>query len=86
MTEATIRKRIQQGSPNKELGSDGRVYVYLDLTQDMSRPESRVHRDPLVEGLVEELKDRGAFLEEVPDRVKARPAAGGAQQGAERAQ
>jgi hypothetical protein len=37
--------------------------VYLDLLQDTSHPESQVHRDPLVEELVEELKDRVAFLE-----------------------
>jgi hypothetical protein len=63
VTEAAIRKRIQRRSLNKELGSDGRVYVYLDLTQDISHLESQVHRDPLVEELVEELKDRVAFLE-----------------------
>jgi hypothetical protein len=68
VTEAAIRKRIQRGSLDKELGSDGRVYVYLDLTQDISRPESQVHRDPLVEELVEELRDRVAFLEQALDR------------------
>jgi hypothetical protein len=44
------------------------VYVYLDLRQDMSHPKSQVHRDPLVEALVEELKDRVAFLERALDR------------------
>jgi hypothetical protein len=68
VTEAAIRKRIQRGSLAKELGSDGRVYVYLDLTQDMSNPESQVHRDPLVEELVEELRDRVAFLERALER------------------
>jgi hypothetical protein len=42
--------------------------VYLDLTQDIPRPESQVHRDPLVEELVEELRDRVAFLEQALDR------------------
>jgi hypothetical protein len=60
VTEAAIRKRIQRGSLSKELGSDGRVYVYLDLTQDRSHPESQIHRDPLVE----ELRDRLRFLED----------------------
>jgi hypothetical protein len=68
VTEAAIRKRIQRGSLDKELGSDGRVYVNLDLTQDMSHPKSQVHRDPLVEELVEELRDRVAFLERALDR------------------
>jgi hypothetical protein len=68
VTEAAIRKRIQRGSLDKELGRDGRVYVYLDLTRDMSRPESQVHRDPLVEELVEELRDRVAFLERALER------------------
>jgi hypothetical protein len=68
VTEAAIRKRIQRGSLDKEMGGDGRVYVYLDLSQDMSHPESQVHRDPLVEELVEELRDRVAFLERALER------------------
>src|SRR5215211_5746643 len=68
VTEAAIRKRIQRGSLDKEMGSDGRVYVYLDLSQDKSHPESQVHRDPLVEELVEEPRDRVAFLERALER------------------
>jgi hypothetical protein len=68
VTEAAIRKRIQRGSLDKELGRDGRVYVYLDLSRDMSQPESQVHRDPLVEELVEELRDRVSFLERALER------------------
>lgn len=68
VTEAAIRKRIQRGSLDKEMGEDGRVYVYLDLSQDMSQPESQVHRDPLVEELLEELRDRVAFLERSLER------------------
>jgi len=68
VTEAAIRKRIQRGSLDKELGSDGKVYVYLDLTQDKFHPKSQVHRDPMVDELVEELKDRVAFLERALDR------------------
>lgn len=63
VTEAAIRKRIQRGSLGREMGKDGRVYVNLDLSQDMSQPESQVHRDPLVEELVAELRDRVTFLE-----------------------
>ena len=68
VTEAAIRKRIQRGSLDKEMGTDGRVYVYLDLSQDMPQPESQVHRDPLVEELVEEPRDRVAFLERALER------------------
>ena len=68
VTEAAVRKRIQRGSLGKELGQDGRVYVYLDLSQDTSHPESQVHRDPMVEELVEELRDRVAFLERSLER------------------
>ena len=68
VTEAAVRKRIQRGSLGKELGQDGRVYVYLDLSQDTSQPESQVHRDPMVEELVEELRDRVAFLERSLER------------------
>ncbi|MDQ3864044.1 MAG: hypothetical protein M3317_11200 [Actinomycetota bacterium] len=64
VTEAAIRKRIQRGSLDKEMGEDGRVYVYLDLPQDMSYPESQVDRDPLVE----ELRDRVRLLERELDR------------------
>jgi hypothetical protein len=34
----------------------------------MSHPESQVHRDPLVEELLEELRDRVAFLERSLER------------------
>jgi len=68
VTEAAIRKRIQRGSLDKEMGSDGRVYVYLDLSQDKSHPESQVYSDPLVEELIEELRDRVAFLERTLER------------------
>ena len=67
VTEAAIRKRIQRGSLEKELGSDGRVYVHLGLSQDRSHTESQVHRDPLVE----ELRDRVAVLERALERRSA---------------
>jgi hypothetical protein len=44
------------------------VYVYLDLTQDVSHPKPQVQHDPLVEVSGEELKDRLAFLERALDR------------------
>ena len=42
--------------------------MYLNLSQDMSHSESQLHRDPLVEKLVEELRDRVAFLERELER------------------
>jgi hypothetical protein len=58
VTEAAIRKRIQRGSLDKEMGEDGRVYVYLDLSQDKSHPESHVES----EALIENLQDQVAYL------------------------
>jgi hypothetical protein len=58
VTEAAIRKRIQRGSLDKEMGQDGRVYVSLDLSQDKSHPESQVDSGALVESL----QDQVAFL------------------------
>ena len=60
VTKAAIRKRTQRGSVDKEMGEDARVYVYLDLTQDMSHPESQIHRNLLVE----DLRGRVRFLED----------------------
>ncbi len=58
VTEGAIRKRIQRGTLRNE-HEDGRVYVYLDLYQDKSHPESQVDHDPMVE----ELRDRVRFME-----------------------
>ena len=58
VTKAAFRKGIQRDSLDKELEEHGRVYVYLD----MSHPESQVHRDALVEDLVEEPRYREALL------------------------
>jgi hypothetical protein len=52
----------------KEMGRDGRACAYLDLSRDTSKPESQVHRDPMVKELVEELRDRVAFLERSPEQ------------------
>jgi hypothetical protein len=45
---------------------DGRVY--LNLSRYTSNPESQVHRNLIVEELVEELRDRLAFLERSLER------------------
>jgi hypothetical protein len=63
VTEAAIRKRIQRGSLDKELGSDGRVYVYLDLSQDVSHSESQVDREALLEAKEETIRTLREQLE-----------------------
>jgi hypothetical protein len=55
VTEAAIRKRIQRGSLDKEMGEDGRVYVYLDLSQDKSHPESHIESEALIENLQDQI-------------------------------
>ena len=67
MTEAAIKKRIQRGSLSKELGEDGRVYVYLDLSRDASHRESQVDRDLLVEDLREQVHHLRSVLNEEQD-------------------
>jgi hypothetical protein len=64
------QEALTTGSLGKEMGRDGRayVYVYLGLSLDTSKPESQVHRDPMVKELVEELRDRVAFLERSPEQ------------------
>ncbi len=64
VTEAAIRKRIQRGSLDKEMGQDGRVYVYLDLSQDVSNPESQIDHEPLVEDLREQVHYLRSILNE----------------------
>src|SRR5215211_6370624 len=67
VTEAAIRKRIQRGSLDKEMGTDGRVYVYLDLSQDVSHPESQVHYEALVEYLRGQVHYLRSLLKEERD-------------------
>ena len=66
VTEGAIRKRVQRGSINSEMGDDGRVYVYLDPYQDASYPESQDDPEPLVE----ELRDRVRSLERLLDEER----------------
>jgi hypothetical protein len=66
-TEAAIRKRIQRGSLDKEMGSDRRVYVYLDLSQDVSHPESQVHHEALIEDLREQVHYLRSLLNDERD-------------------
>jgi excisionase family DNA binding protein len=77
-----IRKRIQRGTLRSEKDpEDGRVYVYLDTTQDTTQDASYdgtqdttydaaedASRDALM--LVEEMKDRIASLERMLDEER----------------
>ena len=63
VTEANIRKRIQRGSLDKELGCDGRVYVYLDLSQGMSHPKLQVDHEALLEAKEETIRTLRERLE-----------------------
>ena len=68
--EDAVRKRIQRGSLIHEK-EDGRVYVYLDVTQDAAQDAS--HPQAQVEGngeLVEELRDRARYLERQLDQER----------------
>jgi hypothetical protein len=67
VTEGAIRKRIQRASLPKEQGEDGRVYVYLPVSHDASREQSRAEppassslgpdpRDQLIAQLREEVE------------------------------
>src|SRR5215210_1044847 len=68
--EDAVRKRIQRGSLAHEK-EDGRVYVYLDVTQDTTQDAS--YPQVQVEGngeLVEELRDRVRYLERQLDQER----------------
>jgi hypothetical protein len=67
VTESAIRKRIQRGSLDKEMGGDGRVYVYLELSQDTSHSESQLDGGPLVEMLSDQVAYLRAQLDQERD-------------------
>ena len=68
--EDAVRKRIQRGSLIHEK-EDGRVYVYLDVTQDAAQdasyPQAQVDGSG---GLVEELRGQVAYLRERLDEER----------------
>jgi hypothetical protein len=68
VTEAAIRKRIQRGSLPKELGQDGRVYVYLDLSQDLSHPESQTDHEAALHAKEETIRLLREQLEQANER------------------
>lgn len=75
-----IRKRIQRGTLRSEKDlEDGRVYVYLDATQDAAQDTTYdtaqdttyvAAEDAAQDGLVDELRDRVASLERMLDQER----------------
>jgi len=62
ISESAVRKRISRGQVEYEREEDGRLYVYLS-------PMDRL-ADPVRDELVNELRDRLAFLERELDHRK----------------
>jgi hypothetical protein len=67
VSKDAVRQRIRRGTLRSDKGEDGKVYVYLDASEDAVRGED--------EGgaLVEELRDRVRYLErQVEEEREAR--------------
>ena len=64
--EDAIRKRIQRGSMRHDKAKDGRVYVWVDTTQDATQDEpdkSRdEYRDTTQDDRIEDLQEQIAYL------------------------
>ena len=64
--EDAVRKRIQRGSMRHEKAEDGRVYVWVDATQDATQDEPErsrdEYRDTAQDERVEDLREQVAYL------------------------
>ena len=64
--EDAVRKRIQRGSMRHEKAEDGRVYVWVDATQDATQDEPErsrdEYRDTTQDERVEDLREQVAYL------------------------
>ena len=64
--EDAVRKRIQRGSMRHEKAEDGRVYVWVDATQDTAQDEPETsrdeYRDTAQDERVEDLREQVAYL------------------------
>ena len=64
--EDAVRKRIQRGTMRHEKAEDGRVYVWLDSTQDTAQDEPETsqdaYRDTAQDERVEDLREQVAYL------------------------
>jgi excisionase family DNA binding protein len=64
--EDAIRKRIQRGSMRHEKADDGRVYVWVDTTQDTAQDADRSsqdeYQDTTQDDRLEDLREQIAYL------------------------
>jgi hypothetical protein len=60
--EDAIRKRIQRGSLRYDKGKDGRVYVWVDTTQDEPDKSRDEYRDTTQDDRIEDLREQIAYL------------------------
>ena len=64
--EDAIRKRIQRGSMRHEKADDGRVYVWVDTTQDTAQDVDRssqdAYQDTTQDDRLEDLREQIAYL------------------------
>jgi excisionase family DNA binding protein len=64
--EDAIRKRIQRGSMRHEKAEDGRVYVWVDATQDETQDTGHtsqdVYQDAAQDERLEDLREQIAYL------------------------
>src|SRR5215218_10017422 len=60
--EDAIRKRIQRGSMRYEKAADGRVYVWVDTTQDTDRVSQDAYEDTTQDDWLEDLREQITYL------------------------
>jgi chromosome segregation ATPase len=60
--EDAIRKRIQRGSMRHEKAADGRVWVWVDTTQDAEESTQDAYRDTAQDRRLEDLQEQVAYL------------------------
>jgi excisionase family DNA binding protein len=60
--EDAVRKRIQRGSIRHEKAEDGRVYVWVDTTQDTRQTSQDTTQDATQDERLEDLKDQVGYL------------------------
>jgi hypothetical protein len=72
--EDAIRKRIQRSSIRYEKAEDGRVYVWVDATQDTSRDTERttqdVYQDTAQDARLDDFREQIAYLRQQLDEER----------------
>jgi hypothetical protein len=74
ISKDAIRQRVRRGTLRSEKGEDGRVYVYLDASADVTTDDADQGDSEAIEGsLYREMRDRVAYLErQVEEEREAR--------------